>query len=299
MQARSNEREEFLMKITVVFFTVFLTLTTFEWRVAEGGPLKEALRQGVDLADGADLILQIDTNKPTEDEKKIMPKVAAPGRQLNGRQGSKPQLRSLEFAALANARMHKEIIRQALASPYAVLRRDRRVIAAWREVAWNENNKGGVRKQKPVFADDSSQTVQREVDRNGQKVRELLVVYPPPKRRVTGKYLSQAYRSIDPRGRPVVGFSFDNQGSVLFGRLTREYAPLPEGFHCRLAILINDQIYSAPQVNEPIDGGRGIIDAQFTTREVDELIKTVSRAVPQINGEGGNETPAVKALPQK
>ena len=64
------------MKITVIFFAVFLTLTTFAWRVAAGGPLKE-------------------------------------GPQPNDRQATRPSLRSLEFAALANARMHKEIIRKA------------------------------------------------------------------------------------------------------------------------------------------------------------------------------------------
>jgi hypothetical protein len=262
MQARSIAREDLSMKITVIFFAVFLTLTTFAWRVAAGGPLKE-------------------------------------GPQPNDRQATKPSLRSLEFAALANARMHKEIIRKALASRDAVLRQDGRVIAAWREVAWNENDKGGVRKQIPVFADDSSQTVQREVDRNGQKVRELLVVYPVANRRVTGKYLTQAYRTIDQLGLPILGFDFNDQGAALFGRLTREYAPLPDGFHSRLAILMNDQIYAAPQVNEPIDGGSGIIEGQFTPREIDELIKSLSHTVPQNNGEGGDETPAVNALPKK
>src|SRR5262249_44704233 len=115
-----------------------------------------------------------------------------------------------------------------------------------------------------------------EVDRGGQKVRELLVVYPLPDRRVTGKYLTKAYRSVDPRGRPIVGFSFDDQGTALFGRLTREYVPLPDGFHCRLAILINDQIYSAPQLNEQIDGGSGVIEGQLTPREIDELVKSLS-----------------------
>jgi len=87
--------------------------------------------------------------------------------------------------------------------------------------------------------------------------------------------LTQAYRSIDPQDRPVVGFSFDDQGSTLFARLTREYAPLPDGFHSRLAILVNDQIYSAPQVTEPIDGRNGIIEGQFTPQEVDELVKSL------------------------
>jgi SecD/SecF fusion protein len=249
------------MKIAVIVFAVFLTLTTFQCRVAEGDPLKEAP-------------------------------------QANGHRTIKPELRSLEFATLANARLHKEIIRQAFASRDAVLRQDGRVIAAWREVAWNENNKGGVRKQKSVFADDSSQTAQRELDRNGQKVRELLVVYPLPKLRVTGKYLTQAYRTFDAQGRTILGFSFDDQGGALFGRLTREYAPLPDGFRSRLAILINNQIYSAPQVNEPVDGGSGILDGQLTPVEIDELIKSLSHRVPQNNGEDGNEPPAVKALPK-
>ena len=41
MQARAIAREDLSMKITVIFFAVFLTLTTFAWRVAAGGPLKE------------------------------------------------------------------------------------------------------------------------------------------------------------------------------------------------------------------------------------------------------------------
>jgi hypothetical protein len=200
------------MKITIIVFAVFLSFTASAWRVAEGDPLKEAP-------------------------------------QSTGRRAAKLELRTLEFAALANARMHKGIIRQALASPDAVLRQDGKVIAAWREVAWDEINRGGARKQKPVFADDTSQTVQREVDRGGQKVRELLVVYPLPKYRVTGKDLARAYRSIDQHGLPILGFDFNVSGAALFGRLTRKYAPLPDGFHNRLAILMNDQIYSAPQLN--------------------------------------------------
>ncbi len=161
---------------------------------------------------------------------------------------------------------------------------DGKVIAAWREVAWDENNQGGVRKQNPVFADDGSQTAQREVNRHGQKVRELLVVYPLPKRRVTGKYLTQAYRSIDPQGRPIVGFSFNDQGRRTLrpvdarirsaaGRLSQPAGDLDQ----------RSRSISA-QVNEPIDGGSGIIDGQFTPQEVDELVKSLDT---QDNARGG------------
>jgi SecD/SecF fusion protein len=256
-------REEFSMKITVLCFAVFLTLTTFAWRMAEGGPLKESP-------------------------------------QPNGPQASKPPLahaRSLEFALLANQRLHKDIIKQAQASPDAILRKDGKVIAAWREVGWDENNKDGVREQKPVFADQFSETVQREVDRNGQKVRELLVVYLPPERRVTGQYLARVYPATDRQGGTAVGFEFNKQGADLFGRLTSEYAPLPDGFRNRLAILIDDQIHSAPAINEAIRGAQGIIEGHFTTREIDELINVLSHGVLQNNG--GNEVPAVKVRPKE
>jgi hypothetical protein len=249
------------MKITICVFAVFLSLTTFAWEVARADPLKEAP-------------------------------------QPNNPQATKLELRTLDFAPLANGRLHKDIIKRALASREAILRQDGILIAAWREVAWDENKDGGARKQKQVFADDESQTVQREVNRNGKKVRELLVVYPLARHRVTGKYLTKAFPTLDPQSRTILGFSLDEQGAALFGRLTRECSPLADGFRNRLAILMNNQIYAAPLLSEPIEGGSGVIEAGFTPQEVDELIKSLEHAVPQNNGDGDNETPAAKDLPK-
>jgi hypothetical protein len=49
----------------------------------------------------------------------------------------------------------------------------------------------------------------------------------------------------------------------------------------------------------PIDGGSAIIDGKFTPREIDELIESLSHAVPPNEGEFGNETPAGKTRPKK
>src|SRR5580704_12521196 len=204
--SRALRMKDVSMRIGLVLFTVFLALTPFAWRIVQGRSPKDALRMGIDLAGGSDLIFQIDTEKAAQEEKKITPQVMqrligavtrrldpAAQEQITVRQvGSDrieviipgadrevveqkkkqmTRLGTLEFAILANMRKHRDIIRQALASPDPVLRRDGQVVAAWREVGWSEVNK--VRTQKPVSAD--AETVQREVERNGQKVRELLV----------------------------------------------------------------------------------------------------------------------------
>ena len=118
------------MKITVIFFAaVFLTLTTCEWRVAEGGRLKEVLRPGLDLADGDDLIYR-STRQTWRTRKRSCRKWPLQDGNRAAAKQRNLQPRSLEFAVLANGRMHKEIIRQATRGHDAGLRRDGRVITA-------------------------------------------------------------------------------------------------------------------------------------------------------------------------
>ncbi|HET6328839.1 MAG TPA: protein translocase subunit SecD [Planctomycetaceae bacterium] len=316
LAARALRMKDISMKIGIIFFAVFLALTPFGWRIAQGKSPKDALRMGIDLAGGADLIFQIDTAKAAEDQKKVTPEVmqrliGAVGRRLDPaaqeqitvrqvgndrieviipggdrevveqKKKQMTRLGSLEFAILANERKHRDIIRQAQVSPDPVLRQEGHVIAAWREVGWDEGKQGGARKQKPVFADQGSETVQREVERGGQKVRELLVIYEQPDKRVTGQYLTRAFQSQDKQGMPAVGFSFNAKGGGLFYRLTSEYGPMSDGFHSRLAILLDDQIHSAPQVNEPIRDS-GIIEGRFTAREVNDLVNVLNAGALEV-----------------
>jgi SecD/SecF fusion protein len=314
--SRALKMKDLSMKIGIIFFALFLALTPFGWRIAQGKSPMDALRMGIDLAGGADLIFQIDTQKAEQNQKRVTPEVmqrliGAIGRRLDPaaqeqitvrqvgndrieviipggdrevveqKKKQMTRLGSLEFAILANQRKHKDIILQAQVSPDPVLRQEGRVIAAWREVGWDESKQGGPRKQKPVFADQGSETVQREVDRNGQKVRELLVVYELPDRRVTGQYLTKANVTGDKHGMPAVGFSFNTRGGQLFYQLTSEYAPLSDEFHSRLAILLDDQIHSAPQVNDPIHDS-GIIEGRFTNREVKELVDVLNAGALEV-----------------
>ena len=64
---------------------------------------------------------------------------------------------------------------------------------------------------------------------------------------------------------PVVSFRFDSVGARKFGRLTAKATGR------RLAIILDDTVISAPNINEPILGGSGIITGNFTAEEVNEL----------------------------
>jgi protein-export membrane protein SecD len=85
--------------------------------------------------------------------------------------------------------------------------------------------------------------------------------------RLTGEHIARAYPSIDPRtGEWVVGFAFNREGTRLFCRITRDNVGE------RFAILIDNRVLTAPQINEPICSGTGQISGNFTAQSANELV---------------------------
>ncbi len=81
---------------------------------------------------------------------------------------------------------------------------------------------------------------------------------------VSGDRLTDAQATFD-QGRPVVSFAFDSLGGKRFADATRDNVG-------RLfAIILDDEVISAPRINEPILGGRGIISGSFTVQEAQDL----------------------------
>jgi protein-export membrane protein SecD len=84
--------------------------------------------------------------------------------------------------------------------------------------------------------------------------------------RFTGERLANASVSTDQQtGEFVLAFALDNQGDRLFCRITREFTGQ------RFAILLDNQVLTAPTINEPICGGRGQISGNFTAESAAEL----------------------------
>jgi preprotein translocase subunit SecD len=82
---------------------------------------------------------------------------------------------------------------------------------------------------------------------------------------VSGDQLTDAKQSFDQDGRPDIDITFNTAGARRFGRVTQENVNKP------FAIILDDKILSAPNINEPILGGRAQISGSFTVQSAHDL----------------------------
>ncbi len=82
---------------------------------------------------------------------------------------------------------------------------------------------------------------------------------------VTGEELVDAQPSFDQNGRPAVSFRFNTSGARKFGNYTAENIGSP------FAIVLDDEVISAPVIQSHIPGGSGIITGNFTVEESTNL----------------------------
>ena len=96
--------------------------------------------------------------------------------------------------------------------------------------------------------------------------REYRIPYLVKKRvMLTGDVLSDARVSIGQFNDPYVSITFDGKGGREFERITSENVKK------RMAIVLDNTIYSAPVIQERIGGGRAQITGTFTTQEANDL----------------------------
>ena len=253
---------------------------------------------GVDLGGGAILVYQVDTEKIASanfDMQKLissiservnpggqkeitvrplgsdkvqitMPQLGA-GKDEKERQAESAQIKriisqtgSMEFRIVANRKDHASLIERALSEPKVRELKDSagETLAKW--VSVRKEEAGGIMSDRELAT------------RKRGDALEVLVVMDPYN--ITGDYLKQATSGADQTGRPCVNFTFNSTGGQLFGRLTTDNQPL-EGFKRRLAIVLDDDLQSAPSINSPIFD-RGEISGSFTRHEVDELVRILN-----------------------
>ncbi|MGQ0665811.1 MAG: protein translocase subunit SecD [Nitrospiraceae bacterium] len=96
--------------------------------------------------------------------------------------------------------------------------------------------------------------------------REYRVPYLVKKRvMLTGDVLSDARVAIGQFNDPYVSISFDAKGGVEFERITGD------NIKKRMAVVLDNTIYSAPVIQERISGGRAQITGTFSTQEANDL----------------------------
>ena len=82
---------------------------------------------------------------------------------------------------------------------------------------------------------------------------------------ITGDQLIDAGLTTDQNGQPAASFRFDSAGGRKFAKATQANVGKP------FAIILDNKVISAPNINEPILGGSGIISGSFTTESANSL----------------------------
>jgi SecD/SecF fusion protein len=253
---------------------------------------------GIDLSGGVILVYEVDQNKKTPGQDVDMEKLIAaislrvnPGgyREVKIRQYGLEQVEitipradeaemerikkiissagTLEFRILANERDDKSLIDQAKQ------REDKIIYDAMgnRRAWWVPVNE----KEEADFQRGGGEIAVRTVkDSRGKDVLEVLVKQDDFN--VNGGFLSNASAGLDQRGQRCVEFSFTSAGGRLFGGLTASNLPDEvQDFSRRLGIILNDQLFSAPNIKSTIFD-RGEITGSFSKQEVDDLVRVLN-----------------------
>jgi preprotein translocase subunit SecD len=83
---------------------------------------------------------------------------------------------------------------------------------------------------------------------------------------VSGGDLTDAQPGFDQRtGEPIVSFRFNTSGARKFAQATTENVGQP------FAIILDNEVISAPVIREPITGGQGQISGNFTVQSANDL----------------------------
>lgn len=305
MLGRVLRVREYSTKIGFILFTIGLGIAPFYSQMINGRSPLDAIKKGIDLAGGTNLIYELEEKKEEQVTPELMQRmVGAVSRRINpagtkevvvravGRNrieviipGADPaavdeikdamtKLGSLEFNIVANMKDNRDLIERARQSPSKEVRINGEVRAAWREIA-PEQDEAGNKSPNREFDGDPEIAVRQIVGKD-EGYKELLVrIEPNDEKRITGRLLKRANPTNDQQGRLAVGFHFNQRGGFLFTQLTSENRPRKDGTTRRLAILLDDKVHSAPTIRSTI-GADGIIEGKFSQKEIDNLVNVLN-----------------------
>jgi len=103
-----------------------------------------------------------------------------------------------------------------------------------------------------------------EKDRETNRIRKTPILLKK-KTLLTGNVIKDARVSFNRFGEAYISMTFDSQGSRMFERITGANVKK------RLAIILDNKVYSAPVIQERISGGRAQITGRFTDEEAHDL----------------------------
>ncbi|MBP5561343.1 MAG: protein translocase subunit SecD [Muribaculaceae bacterium] len=117
-----------------------------------------------------------------------------------------------------------------------------------------------IKPEKREYTDEQNRKVSKEL-------LDLLILDGKPV--LTGDVVTDATTEFDQyTGRPNVSMKMNDEGARKWSNITEEAA---KNNHQCIAIILDDQVYSYPRVNDKIDGGSSQITGNFTVDEANDL----------------------------
>ena len=110
--------------------------------------------------------------------------------------------------------------------------------------------------------------VEEKAEKSGLRYYPLYAIKTVPgtdKAKLEGEGVEESSQGFDDRGRPSIKMQMTAVGAKTWARLTTDNTNRP------IAIVLDDIVYSAPNVNGPIEGGSSEISGSFTTEEAQDL----------------------------
>jgi SecD/SecF fusion protein len=100
--------------------------------------------------------------------------------------------------------------------------------------------------------------------------------YIEPRLQLGGDTIQDAFVTYDQMtSAPKISLEFNKEGKKTFGRVTEQYARTETEAGRFLAIILDDKLYSAPHLNEPIYSGRAEISGSFSVPEARRLVNVL------------------------
>lgn len=110
--------------------------------------------------------------------------------------------------------------------------------------------------------------VEEKAAKTGARYYPLYAIKTIPgsdKAKLEGEGVEESSQGFDDKGRPSIKMQMTSVGSKTWARMTTDNTNRP------IAIVLDDVVYSAPNVNGPIEGGSSEISGSFTTEEAQDL----------------------------
>lgn len=128
-------------------------------------------------------------------------------------------------------------------------------------------------KQAILLGENGRLAILEDKDDSGRVLRSTPIILKNTL--LSGSDLKYASPGTNQNGEPVVSIEFNKDGAQKFYEVTRTHIGKP------LAILLDGKIISAPNIQEPISGGRAQISGHFSIKEMKDLvIKLKAGALP-------------------